>query len=351
MENFADYDKNLLFEVLKNYHKQFRDAIRIASGLKTNPDYKNINKILIIGMGGSAIGGEILKSILIGYNLIDKLVVEVSRDYDIPNWVDENTLVIASSYSGNTEETLEAFDKAKELTNMTACITSGGKLMNIAEENNSDVLLMPTGFQPRCALPYSLTILMHYLVKLDLFEMDRTEKLLADFNRLPDFIESQAQTFIKPKVNYAKDIANDLKDKIAVFYSSDKILGSINIRCRGQLHENSKAVAFGSILPEMNHNEINSFSNPSDITNNIFYIFLEDKTDHPRIQKRIDAMIDIIKIKDRSIRIKSKEESLLLRIFDILYLFDWVSYYLAENYNEDPIAIPLIIRLKAELNN
>lgn len=350
MSGITDYNKDSLKEVLSNFDRQIEHAIEIGEGIIPKKQLKNVEKVVLLGMGGSAIGGDLARSFALAYNALGKKMIFVNRGYDLPNWVDENTLVIASSYSGNTEETLNAVNQAKEVTSNIACITSGGELTKIAHENNWDIIFMPGEFQPRCALGYSLITLLSYLIKVDLLEKDASAKMLEDFKTLPDFIRNKKDDFLNDKINYPGNISTNLNGKIPIIYSSEKILGPVNLRWRAQLHENSKVAAFGSFLPEMNHNEINAYSNPKEVQDNFFFIFLEDASDNIRIRDRISAMIDIMELEDRSVRISSPQEKPAHRLFELLYLADWISMHLAEKYNENPIAIPIITKLKRVLS-
>lgn len=349
MNEYVNYDKNSLIEVLENYHLQIAHAIEIGDDLKLSNKYQNINKILVLGMGGSAIGGDLLRSFLNLYSASEGFIIQVNRNYNVPNWLDSNTLVIASSYSGNTEETVSALLEAKEITNNVICITSGGEISSIAKENNYEVLSIPNGFQPRCALAYSAIILLKFLHKSSIIKNDNFDSLINDLKLLPEFIQNKSQIYGSHEKSEAFMIAQLMKDKVPVIFSTDSILGPINLRWRGQLHENSKVNAFGSFLPEMNHNEINSFKNPSTIQKDFFFIFLSDESDHPKINIRINAMIEILELSNNYIIIKSEESNPLLRMFDLLYLIDWISLHLAEFYEEDAIAIPLIMKLKSIL--
>lgn len=350
MNEFMNYDKNSMLELIRNYDLQIRHAIEIGKSISLKNHYSGINKILILGMGGSAIGGDLLRTFTTIYKVLENIIIVTNRDYYIPNWVDENTLIIASSYSGSTEETLSALSQAKSITNNVVCITSGGKLHEIAKENNWDILTMPSGFQPRAALAYSVIILLYFLKSSKILQSDNFDKFIKDIALLPDFIKSKSDEY-QANNNYARNIAEKLAGKIPVIFSSEAILGSINLRWRGQIHENAKTNAFGSFLPEMNHNEINSFTNPEHLQSNFFFIFLKDALDHPKIAKRIEAMIEIWELTDNYEIISSSEGIPILRMFDLLYLADWVSYYMAINYGEDPIAIPLITKLKNILSD
>lgn len=350
MNEFMNYDKNSMLELIRNYDSQILHAIEIGKSISLKHSYGIINKILVLGMGGSAIGGDLLRAFTSIYKALENIIIITNRDYNIPNWVDENTLVIASSYSGNTEETLSGLQQAKDITNNVVCITSGGKLHEIAQENNWDILAMPSGFQPRAALAYSVIILLYFLKSANILKNENFDKLINDLELLPEFIKSKCDEY-QANDNYARHLANKLAGKIPVIFSSEAILGSINIRWRGQIHENAKTNAFGSFLPEMNHNEINSFSNPEHLQSDFFFIFLKDTSDHAKIAKRIDAMIEIWELSDNYEIISSREVAPILRMFDLLYLADWVSYYLSINYSEDPIAIPLITKLKNILSD
>jgi glucose/mannose-6-phosphate isomerase len=171
---------------------------------------------------------------------------------------------------------------------------------------------------------------------------------LIEFQLLADFLENRGQLYAKiSEDNHAIQIAEKIYNKIPIIYSSSDVLDIVNLRWRGQIQENSKNLAFGNLLPEMNHNEINSFQNPGDLLSKFTLILLSEKSDNPKITERLNAVEKLLSKRCETIlKIESNEEMLLVRLFDLIYLADWVSFYLALLNNEDPTPIPLISELK-----
>ena len=347
-EHYLDYDQHSMFEVLKNFDKQLYHAIKIGDHLD-EPKFENeIREILIAGMGGSAIGGDLLRSYLESVPETKHIRINVIRNYNLPEYVDEHTSVIASSYSGNTEETLSAFSQALEKTRNIICVTSGGQLAKLGEKNDLQVIKMPGGFQPRCALGYSFMILLFIVTKLKILDGKTEFDLSRALEEALRIIQTRAEQYaVKNHDNPAYNLAKEIKGKIPVIYSSNETFDAVNLRWRGQFHENAKSLAFGNLLLEMNHNEINSWDMPAELLHDFQIIFLRDANDHDRIKLRFDAIKKILEDQGLDVLTFAGEGNFLItRIMDLLYLSDWTSFYLAELYDKDPMAIPAISKLK-----
>lgn len=348
MENIRKSDNNNMYEILCNYPNDLKKARELYKEIQFNEDYK-FNNIVICGMGGSAIAGDFTASV-VNYcmDACGKTpLVFVNREYCLPNFANEETLVILSSYSGNTEETLYSAREAITKTKNIICITTGGELLKFAKENNLFYILLPVGFQPRCALVYALIALLNIITKLGmvLTNEELQEKLIKIEARA---IQTQKMYSDLSTENYALKLAKSLQDKMPVFYSEGKFLGALSLRWRQQIHENSKQICFGNVLPEMNHNEINSWNFPKNIIEQAQIVFFRDDViEIDRMKLRFDAFTKILTDQGmKPIEIKSGEDSVVARLFDIIYLGDWVSYYLAMLNETDPTDIPFILYLK-----
>ena len=345
-------DSSNMREVLANYHLQVRESIAQIKQLPKLPDTSKINKIFIFGMGGSAISGDLASNILKNvYPEID-IPIFIIREYDIPNFLDSSSLVIAISYSGNTEETLSAFEYARQRTSHLLGISSGGALSEICNANNIQHIKIPSGFQPRAALGHLFFNLLNFLL-FNFCKICTLSRTTIEEQIIADMFEEKGKKYIEPtENNIALQYAKQIYGKIPVVYSSSNILNIVNIRFRGQIQENTKHLAFGNVLPEMNHNEINSWKFPQEFLDKFFIIYLLDKSDHPQVKRRIAATQDIIrKSNPNSIILESDEDSLFSRIFDLIYLCDWISYYLAILYNQDPTPVPVITEFKKIISN
>jgi glucose/mannose-6-phosphate isomerase len=338
-------DKSNMFDVLKTFPLQVKNALKIAGKY----DLKSFNKsgiknIIISGLGGSAIGGDLFRSYT-QYEM--KIPVLVNRNYTLPKFADKNTLVIISSYSGNTEETISAYKQAMETKCRIICITSGGEVKKIAEKNKHNCIIIPGGLQPRCALGYSFFTLLALFIKLG-FIKDREEEIEETIKILDD--GKAKYTVLSSEKNLAMQIAIDLKGKLPIVYSSTDLMDVVNLRWRGQISENAKIVAYGNFYPEMNHNELVGWKLNEDILKKMIVIFLKDKNDNERIKLRMNITADIYKkYSNNIISLESNGKGKLGRIFDLIYLGDWVSYYLAILNGVNPTPVDVISYLKNKL--
>jgi glucose/mannose-6-phosphate isomerase len=346
--NYTDYDKNDMYDVLKNTYRQIEHIKHMLLNKEKYVLNKQIDEIVITGMGGSAIGGDLIRSFLNSTESEMPLRITVSRGYDIPKFVNKNTLVIVSSYSGNTEETLSSFYQAQERTSNIVAITSGGILTEEAYKNGLYKIELPEGFQPRCALGYSFFAILQFILNSNILDKQSSEFISNSIDETLELLKKRSEEYsLRIYDNPAYDIADKISNKIPVIYSASERLDIVNLRWRGQFHENSKSLAFGNFLPEMNHNEINGWEMPDDLLNRFIIVLLKDNEDNERIKLRMDAISQIFNEKGIDIiTLKGAGNSLLTRIFDLIYLGDWISFYLAEQYNQDPMSIPLIMKLK-----
>ncbi len=352
IENFDDlrkFDSASMFQVLLDFPQQIKEAIEIARNCEI---YYNIDilptKFLILGMGGSAIGGDLLRSFCKQMPGANHLQIFINRNYEIPNYIDESWYVVASSYSGGTEETISAYNLAKSRTKNILAITSGGKLEELARKDGYPVINIPSGFMPRCALGYSFFTLLLFLIRINATKNNISKIILNNIETTIELLINKSKIYSEnTNRNLSFSIAKQIKGKIPVIYSSENTLDVVNLRWRGQIQENSKNLAFGGLLPEMNHNEINSWIEPSLLINHFVFILLRDKDENPQISKRFKAIKQIFSdMGNVVIELQSDADSLLERIFDLIYLGDWVSYWLALLNGQDPTPIPLISKMK-----
>ncbi len=336
-------DGSNMFEVLADFSQQVREASDIGGAVSLTEDYTKIRNVVICGMGGSAIGGDLLRSIL-QYEI--KIPVYINRNYLLPVFVGEDTLVIASSYSGNTEETLSAYEEAKDRGCSIICISSGGKLSLLAENERKLLIKIPRGYQPRCALAFSFFPLYILMNKLG-FVSEKSAEINSVISRMK---KRSAEYNLPNEDNPALKIAYHLQGKYPLIYSSSDLLDVVNLRWRTQINENAKSLAFGNFLPEMNHNEILGWQENPALLKKFVLISLEDKLDHPQIKKRQEIMFGLISpMADMLVQAEGEGENLLERVFDLIHLGDWVSFYLAMLYKVDPTPVERINYLKSKL--
>jgi len=339
-----------MHRAISSFPDHLIDAIEIGRQAP-RLDPERARRVLVIGMGGSAMGGDLLRSFIASYPA-SPVDIRVSRGYEPPP-CDRSTLVIASSYSGNTEETLAALHRIARHAGAVLVVTTGGLLGELARRRRYPVIALPSGLQPRAALAYSFVPLAWTLaVQSQLFG----RRIRRDVER--GIVESAAVTRSLARLydgnvsrrNRAYAIAEALVGKIPVIYSSCDRMDVVNLRWRGQIQENAKQLAFGNLLPEMNHNELNGYGHPRDVISRIVPVFLRDREDHPRVTARIQATRLMLKKQTSPpIVVESTGESTLARIFSLVHLGDWVSYWLAMLNGVDPTPVAMIEGLKRRL--
>ena len=323
-------------DYIEGFTTQLKEAISIGEKASLKVSDKKITNVLICGLGGSGIGGSIVADIVSGQILVP---ISYSKDYSIPNYVDENTLVIGSSYSGNTEETLEALDECLKRKAEVAIITSGGKLISIAKKNNLNHIVIPGGNPPRAMFAYSFTQLFFILKHYKIINNDFINNFIKGINLLDKEKENIKQQ--------AKDLAKKIFKKTPVIYVANGGEG-VAIRFRQQLNENSKVLCWHHVVPEMNHNELLGWRTN---TENLAVIYLRNKSDYIRNQKRMDINKEVIsKYTDNISDIWSMGDSALENSLYLINFGDWVSWYLSELNNVDAIEIDVINFLKDKLS-
>lgn len=327
---------------------QMVEALKISSVWKFDPQlFTDVKNVVIVGMGGSAIGGDLARSYL-----ADKLLVpfHICRHYQLPEYVDDETLVIASSYSGNTEETLAAVDDAIARKSMIAGISTGGMLKEVATLNEIPIVKMPAGLPPRAALGFSFVPLMVFLEKIGLIKRSQEE------------IKSVIKKLSKDRDNYmedgdldsnvAKQIAKKIHGRIPIIYTGPTLTDVVGVRWKGQICENAKNLAFVNQYPEYNHNELVGWSElMTQHADKLIVLTLRDEDDHPQVSKRMEVVKPLLEeIGVEVIEIHSTGDSSMQRMFSLIQLGDFVSYYLAILNEVDPTPVEVIDMLKAALS-
>ena len=320
--------------LVAGFGKQLQEAMQIGENFGMQPSFA-AQHVLITGLGGSGIGGTIVSEI-VAPNCPAPIIV--NKDYFLPAFVNERTLVIVSSYSGNTEETITAMEMALEKKAKVACITSGGKIADLARENGCPLITLPPGLPPRACLGYSLTQLFYVLVGFGLISDACKAQLKKAIGLL-----AEDETAIREK---AEQIAKTLHKKFPVIYAVDGFNG-VATRFRQQINENSKMLCWHHILPEMNHNELVGWAEKYE---NVAVVILRNKSDYSRTQARIDISKEVFSKYAASVtEIWSKGESQLERSIYLIHLTDWVSCFLADLKGIDAVEVDIINHLKGSL--
>lgn len=323
-------------ELIEGISKQINEAIEIGSKIDFNNTSKRIDNVLVCGLGGSGIGGKI-----IGNLFRDELKIPfvTTNDYDIPAFVNENTLVIGSSYSGNTEETISAIKKAQFAKAEIVIISSGGTLTELAMNNNWNHIVVPGGQQPRAMLIYSLIQQIFILTKYKLIKLETSLELSS----IIPFIDSNSNRIILE----AKEVADFLFTKTPVIYSG-VLLESLAVRFRQQLNENAKVLCWNHVFPEMTHNELVGWAGGS---SNLAVLFINSNFDHKRSSHRWLVSRSVFEKKTNSIReLTNPGQTLLQELFYYIHLTDWISIKLAELKGVDYVEVNIISYLKDEMS-
>jgi glucose/mannose-6-phosphate isomerase len=318
-----------MFNKIKNFPVQVSDAIRDTKDLSINLD--KIHRIVIVGMGGSAIAGQIMKDIS------PHLEIIVERNY-FPNAViDENTLLIISSYSGNTDETLSYYSHASTFTKNIFGITNGGKLLKLLKKDKHDYHILPDGYPPRSIVGYTLTVLIKLLEEDDALELLNI-----------DLLQDYANKF-SLKDNEIFNLAKKIHSTFPVIITEEDLF-SLGYRLKCQLNENSKMLSYNVTLPEMNHNDIVGWENKL-INKSLFSLIWVDIT-WPANIKRMNVTNMVLKHKTSSnihIQIPADLRNDLSGLFYLINYLDWLSYWCGYLNSVDIDAIESIDILKKEL--
>ncbi len=293
-------------------------------------------RILICGMGGSGISGDIVSVLYPELNII------VNKDYQIPNYIDKNTLAILVSYSGNTEETLHNYNILRKKGIVVVVISSNGKLLKKREELKIQI---PTGFPPRGALGYLFTPIPLLLYRSNLIKRNPEIELM----QLSVFLRKQAKELEKK----AKNLVKLFIGRLPIIYANSNATGVIAKRWQCQLNENSKILCHTNIIPEMNHNEIVGIGGPGHLNKDLIAVLINDPDAFVRNKLRVKIIKDIIRKEIKSLKlveIKPYGKNLLEQIFSTIMLGDFLSLYLAINTRIDPLPVKRIDYLKNRLS-
>jgi len=346
MEGFSDVevvDKSRMLDTVAGFPEQIKEAVSIAKKLDLNVE---VDKILICGMGGSAISGDIIQ----GW-LKDKIRVPlfVNRDYTVPRWVDNRTFSIFLSYSGNTEETLSALEDAHAKGAKCLGISSGEVLKERCERYSFPYLQIPSGFQPRAATAYLLFPTMVLLNSAGIIPYDVSDELKETI-KVAEEVRNRNKKEASESENPAKQIARTIYGTIPNIYGWN-YYAAIAKRWRTQLNENSKVIARDDVVSECNHNDIVGWSFNPEVSKKSSCILLRDKDHEPKqVSKRFEFMKKLFNnVAANTVEVNAIGETLLARMISLMYIGDFVSIYLAILRKVDPTPVDVITELKTEL--
>ncbi len=327
-------------KLIEGFTLQLASALKIGQSVDLVRPGSDIRNVLITGMGGSGIGANLVQSLTFGRVPIP---ITVSKGYNIPQFVSPHTLFIACSYSGDTEETLSTIHKAMLKRAHIICITSGGKMLELAKEYNLLWIQIPGGFKgSRGQLGYMIISLLSALYHTNLIGaafIKETENAIEYLDRGEKAIQSEAEL-----------IAKKLKGKFPIIYCDER-LKAMATRFQNQLNENAKQLAHINTFPEMNHNEIAGWQFPEAVLQQAQVIYLYSDHDHERVEKRMEICRPVFEKKSNPIiDIVAEGASLLEQYYYLIHLTDWISYFLAKENGVDSESVEAIDAVKEELS-
>lgn len=337
-------DKDNILRNIQEFPEQCEQCWQDFKKFALPTSFIQAKNVLLCGMGGSGIGGALVQDLarLSGIPIISW------SDYDLPGFVDKETLVIITSYSGNTEETISSYKKAAERTNKIIAITTGGKIGSLSTNYRNPIYKINYGSEPRAALGYSFTAILAIFAKLNIIELKDDD--FAESIILLKGLQKKIDISILRASNNAKLLADKLVDKIPILYGSGT-LSAVARRWKGNFNENSKSASYFEIIPELNHNSLVGLEFPKDLKSKLFVIILQSKFDHPRNRLRQNITAQILQKNriDYDYLLLEPSPTPLSEILQVIHFGDYVSFYLAMLNNTPPDPVSIIEFLKDKL--
>ncbi len=343
-EGCRSLDRGDMLGRLLEFPAQFGPAYEAGRRLALPAGYKHVRQVVVAGMGGSAIAGDYVAALLRDRC---RVPIFVWRDYGLPAFVGPETLVVASSYSGNTEETLSAFDRARRAGARVVALTGGGELAGQAEAAGYPVFKITYQAPPRAALAYSLFPLLGILTALEIGPDLRAE--VAEAGAVAAALLGSVRPETPEGANPAKALARAARGRVVVVYGGGS-LEPVARRWKTQVNENSKAWAFFEVLPELNHNAVVGYAHPPAARDGVLVVGLASPGESAELDARLEITAELLRREGYEPRLVAAQgASRLARMMHLTVLGDWFSYYLAFLNGVDPTPVPPIDFLKAEL--
>ena len=322
-------------QLVQAFPTQLKESIIIGQSYRFQTAKRSFNNVVLTGLGGSGIGGSIVQNYV-----SDKMKIPflVNKDYFLPAFVNQDSLVIVSSYSGNTEETLSALKQAIKAKATVVCITSGGKIAEMAKKKHLDCILLPAGMPPRSCLGYSMVQVLYSLSYFGLISGEFEKSLNASIKLL----KNEEKDILKQ----ARSLSKKLNGKTPIIYAASDFEG-VAVRFRQQINENGKMLCWHHVIPEMNHNELVGWRD-KDAGRSV--VLLRNETDFERTQMRMEINKQVIRKYSSITEIWSKGKSYFEKVFYLVHLTDWVTVFLADLHGVDATEVKVIDHLKGELS-
>lgn len=349
VEALGRLDSLRILDDVEAFPQQCRDAWRLVGGAKGLPNGAGVDSVLVVGMGGSGISGDVAQAVV---EPRFPLPWRVAKGYGpLPDWVGRDTCVFVMSYSGDTEETVAAFGEAVERGARIVVISSGGALEARAREGSAALVGIPGGLQPRAALGYLSLCLLGALSKMEL-----APELTVDTNETFGVLEEIADRCrrdVPSGANAAKKLAGRLQGKVPVIYGGYGLGAVAAQRFKTDLNEYAKTPAFYNVIPELDHNEIVGWNRLRDLTaKNFVVVLLRDRYEDERIARRFKATVDLLagNVSD-VVEVESQGRSPLARLLSLALVTQLAAVYLGLGYGVDPGPVETIEKLKSALEN
>jgi len=338
-------DPSGMLRLVAEMPQHIEKAIVISSSSPVGAPGAGFRQLIISGMGGSAIAGDVVRTLM---DARARIPCSVVRDYTLPLFVGPDTLVFCSSYSGNTEETLSLYEETKRRNGRVVCFGSGGELERCALVDGIPFLKMEEGLPPRAAIGYSLFMMLSVLQRMSILpeETGESGETISLLKRKLQIYGEQTPVSHNP----AKQLAHELHDRLVVIYGSG-LTSCASLRWKCQFNENGKTLAYSDVFPELDHNEIVGWRGLRSLNTPTEIVVLRDSLEHRRVAKRIDITLELMREDGAHTReVWSEGQSLLARIFSLIYLGDFASIYVAILRGEDPTPVRRIEVLKKRLS-
>jgi glucose/mannose-6-phosphate isomerase len=341
-------DASQTYESIIAFPEQCQDAFTATANLNVPPSYKDINKILMTGMGGSGLGARIIESVY-----ANSLLYPLIRynGYDLPSWVDEKTLIICSSFSGTTEETISNAKKAIEKKFKWMAIGSGAELIDLAKQENVpfykiDPVHNPSK-QPRLAIGYSVIGQLRLISAAGLISFGQTE-IDECIARMKTIIETNKRDILFEN-NNCKKLGQFISEKQVIFVGAEHLIGAIHTS-KNQMNENAKHLSYLHEIPEMNHHLMEGLAFPKSNTQDLIFFLIISDSYSDSIKKRFVITKDVIqKNSIQVVEYHVAKGNPLVETFDVIQFGGLVNYYLGMLHNIDPAPIPWVDYFKTQL--
>lgn len=330
---------SLMKRLIEKFPQQLMTAIELGQSAALRNSDTNLLQVVVAGMGGSGIGGNLIEAFTANELTVPLLI---TKSYELPFYVNEHTLFLACSYSGNTEETIQTLQAAIRQRAHIVCICSGGDIMSIAKKHDLDIIEIPGHDKsPRANIGYAFTQILFTLYHHGLI----SNLFIKELAQAAQLIEQEQESILKE----AKTIADCFTHQFPIIYSDAKLF-PVAVRFQQQINENSKQLCHVNAFPEMNHNELVGWELSQEIYKHAVVAFFKTDFDHARVRLRMDICKKLFQEKVKNvINIQAKGTSFIQQNIYLIHLTDWVSYFLAENNKVDPFPVKIIDFLKAEL--